>query len=68
MILLREMDNILFEAQSIKKMLSFYITSEGEEGVHIGSASALDPQDLVFAQYRETGKSQPILLALLGKH
>ena len=27
----------------------------GEEGTHIGSAAALDPNDLVFGQYRESG-------------
>lgn len=32
------------------------MTNYGEEGTHIGSASALDPSDLVFGQYREAGK------------
>lgn len=36
--------------------ISFYMTNYGEEGTHIGSASALDPNDLVFGQYREAGK------------
>lgn len=27
----------------------------GEEGTHFGSASALDPGDMVFGQYREAG-------------
>lgn len=37
--------------------ISFYMTNYGEEGTHIGSASALDPNDLVFGQYREAGKN-----------
>lgn len=36
--------------------ISFYMTNYGEEGTHIGSAAALDPNDLVFGQYREAGK------------
>ena len=30
----------------------------GEEGIAVGSASALDPADVIFAQYRETGVFQ----------
>ena len=29
--------------------------SAGEEGIAVGSASALIPEDIIFAQYRETG-------------
>lgn len=36
--------------------ISFYMTNYGEEGTHIGSAAALDSNDLVFGQYREAGK------------
>lgn len=32
------------------------MTNYGEEGTHIGSAAALDENDLVFGQYREAGK------------
>lgn len=32
--------------------------SAGEEGIAVGSASALVPEDVVFAQYRETGVFQ----------
>jgi 2-oxoisovalerate dehydrogenase E1 component alpha subunit len=32
------------------------MTTFGEEAALIGSAAALEPTDLVFAQYRETGK------------
>lgn len=35
--------------------ISFYMTCYGEEATHFGSASALDFNDLVFAQYREAG-------------
>ena len=31
------------------------MTNYGEEATHIGSASALDSNDLVYAQYREAG-------------
>ena len=31
------------------------MTNYGEEGTHVGSAAALSPDDLVFAQYREMG-------------
>ncbi|KAL8957321.1 MAG: hypothetical protein Q9183_006091, partial [Haloplaca sp. 2 TL-2023] len=30
----------------------------GEEGIAVGSASALSPEDVIFAQYRETGVFQ----------
>ncbi|OWK51027.1 2-oxoisovalerate dehydrogenase subunit alpha, mitochondrial, partial [Lonchura striata] len=33
--------------------ISFYMTNYGEEGTHVGSAAALDANDLVFGQYRE---------------
>lgn len=29
--------------------------SKGEEGTHVGSAAALDHEDMVYAQYREVG-------------
>ena len=41
-------------------MLSVTVSkvSAGEEGVAVGSASALMPEDVIFAQYRETGVFQ----------
>jgi len=51
---LREMDQILQNAQR-QGRISFYMTCHGEEAIHIGSASALEPQDVVLAQYREAG-------------
>ncbi|KAL3473393.1 thiamine diphosphate-binding protein [Aspergillus californicus] len=51
------MDIVMFEAQR-QGRLSFYMVSAGEEGISIGSAAALTPDDVVFAQYRETGVFQ----------
>lgn len=51
------MDLIMFDAQR-QGRLSFYMVSAGEEGIAIGSASALAPEDVVFCQYRETGVFQ----------
>ncbi|EFW21670.1 hypothetical protein D8B26_001825 [Coccidioides posadasii str. Silveira] len=51
------MDMIMFEAQR-QGRLSFYMVSAGEEGIAVGSAAALSPDDVVFAQYRETGVFQ----------
>jgi len=50
------MDRILYESQR-QGRISFYMTSFGEEATHIGSAAALNPKDLVYAQYREAGKN-----------
>ena len=54
MIRLRQMDNILQNAQR-QGRISFYMTCRGEEAIHIGSAAALRPQDVILAQYREQG-------------
>ncbi|KAL9023715.1 MAG: hypothetical protein Q9196_007026 [Gyalolechia fulgens] len=51
------MDLLLYDAQR-QGRLSFYMVSAGEEGIAIGSASALSPEDVIFAQYRETGVFQ----------
>ncbi|MCJ1273297.1 hypothetical protein MMC21_001087 [Puttea exsequens] len=51
------MDLIMFDAQR-QGRLSFYMVSAGEEGIAIGSASALVPEDVAFCQYRETGVFQ----------
>jgi len=48
------MDKILHESQR-QGRISFYMTNNGEEGCQMGSAAALDPEDLVYAQYREAG-------------
>jgi len=54
MTLLNTMDKILYESQR-QGRISFYMTNYGEEATHIGSAAALDPNDLVYGQYREAG-------------
>ncbi|KAH6633624.1 thiamine diphosphate-binding protein [Boeremia exigua] len=54
MVKLSVMDLLMFEAQR-QGRLSFYMVSAGEEGISIGSASALHPSDVIFTQYRESG-------------
>lgn len=51
------MDIIMYDAQR-QGRLSFYMVSAGEEGIAVGSASALTLDDVIFAQYRETGVFQ----------
>lgn len=48
------LDLIMFDAQRQGK-ISFYMVSAGEEGICVGSSSALRNDDPVFAQYREHG-------------
>lgn len=47
-------DQVMNEAQR-QGRISFYLTSDGEEAISFGSAAALQPNDMVFAQYREGG-------------
>ncbi|KAK5580355.1 hypothetical protein RB653_000371 [Dictyostelium firmibasis] len=54
MLTLNVMDSILYDVQR-QGRISFYMTSFGEEAIHIGSAAALEMSDTIFAQYRETG-------------
>jgi len=54
MVFVSIMDIIMFDAQRQGKV-SFYMVSAGEEGIAVGSASSLSPNDPVFAQYREHG-------------
>lgn len=54
MTLLNTMDKVLYDSQR-QGRISFYMTNYGEEGTHIGTAAALDPEDMVFGQYREAG-------------
>ncbi|KAF2670676.1 2-oxoisovalerate dehydrogenase subunit alpha [Microthyrium microscopicum] len=51
------LDPIMYQAQR-QGRLSFYMVSSGEEGIAVGSASALTASDVVFAQYREAGVFQ----------
>jgi 2-oxoisovalerate dehydrogenase E1 component alpha subunit len=48
------MDHLLYNAQR-QGRISFYMTAYGEEGTHVGTAAALSPEDVVYAQYREVG-------------
>ncbi|GAA6007595.1 thiamine pyrophosphate-dependent dehydrogenase E1 component subunit alpha [Rhodotorula paludigena] len=48
------LDQILYSSQR-QGRISFYMTSYGEEGAVVGSAAAWEPEDEVFAQYREVG-------------
>ena len=54
MTLLNTMDKILYESQR-QGRISFYMTNYGEEATHIGSAAALETDDVVYGQYREAG-------------
>ncbi|QIX01422.1 hypothetical protein AMS68_006939 [Peltaster fructicola] len=54
MVVVSIMDIIMFDAQRQGK-ISFYVVNAGEEGIGVGSASALSPRDPIFAQYREAG-------------
>lgn len=54
MVTINALDKIMYESQR-QGRISFYMTNFGEEASHIGSACALTPQDLVYAQYREAG-------------
>jgi 2-oxoisovalerate dehydrogenase E1 component alpha subunit len=54
MTLLSKFDTIMYEAQR-QGRISFYMQNIGETAAQIGSAAALNPNDLIFAQYREAG-------------
>ena len=54
MLRLQELDTVFYNAQR-QGRISFYMTSTGEEAIHVGSASALTMDDVIYAQYRETG-------------
>lgn len=54
MLTLNTMDKIMFDSHR-QGRISFYMTNFGEEATQFGSAAALEMNDWVFAQYRETG-------------
>lgn len=54
MILGNTFDNIFYDAQR-QGRISFYMTNFGEEGCQIATAEGLDPEDLIYTQYRELG-------------
>lgn len=61
MTLLNTMDRIMYESQR-QGRISFYMTNFGEEGTHVGSAAALNPNDYIYGQYREAGKRYKCLM------
>lgn len=54
MVTINEADVVFNQAQR-QSRISFYMTQQGEEAHSIGTAAALQPQDLMFPQYRESG-------------
>jgi 2-oxoisovalerate dehydrogenase E1 component alpha subunit len=54
MLMVSIMDIVMYESQR-QGRISFYMVSAGEEGIAVGSAAALSPDDVIFAQYREQG-------------
>mmetsp|Transcript_1366 Transcript_1366/g.1790 ORF Transcript_1366/g.1790 Transcript_1366/m.1790 type:complete len:195 (-) Transcript_1366:613-1197(-) len=54
MVTMNEADKV-FNAAQRQSRISFYMTQTGEEASNIGSAAALEQQDLLFPQYRESG-------------
>ncbi len=54
MTMLSKFDTIMYEAQR-QGRISFYMQNIGESAAQIGSAAALNSNDLIFAQYREAG-------------
>jgi 2-oxoisovalerate dehydrogenase E1 component alpha subunit len=50
----RVLDERMINAQR-QGRIPFYLASLGEEAASVGSAAALQPQDMIFAQYREQG-------------
>ena len=48
------LDDVFYNAQR-QGRISFYMQNSGEEATHVGSAVALEQNDVIFAQYRELG-------------
>lgn len=51
---IRVLDDRMIAAQR-QGRISFYLACTGEEAAAVGSAAALEPQDLIMSQYREQG-------------
>lgn len=51
---IQALDDVFYNAQR-QGRISFYMQAAGEEAIHVGTASALKPQDVILAQYREVG-------------
>ena len=54
MVTMNEAD-VVYNAAQRQMRISFYMTQLGEEASGIGTAAALQDQDLIFPQYREAG-------------
>ena len=54
MVMMNEADVVFNQAQR-QSRISFYMTQLGEEAAGVGSAAAIQEQDLIFPQYREAG-------------
>ena len=54
MVTMNECDVVYNQAQR-QSRISFYMTQLGEEASGIGTAAALNDEDLIFPQYREAG-------------
>merc|ERR1719387_3140828 len=50
----RAYDKYLMQVQR-QGRISFCCTNHGEEATSVGSAAALEPQDMIWPQYRELG-------------
>jgi len=54
MVTLHEMDMILQETHR-HGIITFYMSNLGEGAIHYGTASAIEFEDVIYAQYREAG-------------
>ncbi|CAE7933710.1 bkdA [Symbiodinium sp. KB8] len=54
MLRIHQLDTIFYEAQR-QGRISFYMTANGEESIHVGAALGFNNDDPVYAQYREAG-------------
>lgn len=54
MVTINEADVVFNQAQR-QSRISFYMTQTGEEASNIGTAAAIQSQDMIFPQYRESG-------------
>lgn len=54
MVTMNEVDQV-FNAAQRQSRISFYMTQLGEEASGVGTAAALNDNDLIFPQYREAG-------------
>lgn len=62
--LISKYDHVMYESQR-QGRISFYMQNTGETAAQLGSAMALNPKDVVYAQYREAGKFFLIIVRVL---